>query len=82
MMVTHVYKAVPAHDMKVYSGRTRAAPLILNLSTRYRLRDQLNAPAALPPGKKIGAYRIGGRVAPEPVYDLCLYITTAMIPRT
>jgi len=81
-MVTQVNKAVPAHAMKLYWGSRRTAPLILNLSTRYRLRDQLHAPAALPPGEKAGAYGIGGRVAPEPIYDLCLYITRAILPRT
>jgi hypothetical protein len=53
-----------------HAGESRgAAPLILNLGTRWGVGDQRHAPAALSPGKRAGAHPIGGWVGPRAGLD-------------
>jgi len=47
--------------MKAYGGSRRIAPHILNLDARYR-SGQYYDPAALTPGKGLGAHLIAGWV--------------------
>jgi hypothetical protein len=42
------------HAMKAYWGSWGIAPRILDPGTTWKCRDQLHAPAALPPGKAPG----------------------------
>jgi hypothetical protein len=54
----------PVYAMQTYKRSRGIAPLILNLGTRWRY-GQIQAPAALPPGKNTCTNLIGGWVGPR-----------------
>jgi hypothetical protein len=63
-------KVFSVQVMKVHTGSRGIAPLILNLGTRYRIVEELQAQATLPPEKKLSTDKIGGWVGHRAVLDV------------